>query len=66
LFGFVVFANLNTVTEPQDRRKFAYLHPAAGAGLRIKFNKNSGSNIGIDFGFSKGYKAIYIGLGEAF
>jgi len=66
LFGFVVFANLNTVTEPQDRRKFAYLHPAAGAGLRIKFNKNSGTNIGIDFGFSKGYKAIYIGLGEAF
>ena len=65
LFGFVVFANLNTVTEP-DKRQFAYLHPAAGAGLRIKFNKNSGTNIGIDFGVSKGYHAIYIGLGEVF
>ncbi len=65
LFGFVVFANLNTVTE-QNERKFAYLHPAAGAGLRIKFNKNSGTNIGIDYGFSKGYRALYISLGEAF
>ena len=65
LFGFVVFANLNTVTE-QGTRQFAYLHPAAGAGLRIKFNKNSGTNIGIDYGISKGYRAVYIGLGEAF
>jgi len=65
LFGFVVFGNLNTVTEP-DKTKFAYIHPAAGAGLRIKFNKNSGTNIGIDVGFSKGYQALYISLGEAF
>jgi len=65
LFGFVVFANLNTVTE-QDTRKFSYLHPAAGAGLRIKFNRSSGTNIGIDYGFSKGYRALYISLGEAF
>lgn len=65
LFGFVVFANLNTVTEP-GTRQFAYLHPAAGAGLRIKFNKNSGTNIGIDYGVSKGHRSIYIGLGEAF
>ncbi|MEO5683960.1 MAG: BamA/TamA family outer membrane protein [Chitinophagaceae bacterium] len=65
LFGFVVFANLNSVTEP-DKRQFAYLHPAAGAGLRIKFNKNSGTNIGLDYGVSKGFKAIYISLGEAF
>jgi outer membrane protein assembly factor BamA len=65
LFGFVVFANLNSVTEP-DTDKFAYLHPAAGAGLRIKFNKNSGTNIGIDFGASKGYSSVYISLGEVF
>jgi len=65
LFGFVVFANLNTVTE-QHTTQFAYLHPAAGAGLRIKFNKNSGTNIGIDYGFSKGFGALYISLGEAF
>ncbi len=65
LFGFVVFANLNSVAEP-GTHQFSYLHPAAGTGLRIKFNKNSGTNIGVDFGFSKGYQAIYISLGEAF
>ena len=65
LFGFVVFANLNSVAEPGTHR-FSYIHPAAGTGLRIKFNKNSGTNIGIDFGVSKGYKAVYISLGEAF
>ena len=65
LFGFVVFANLNSVAEPGTHH-FAYLHPAAGTGLRIKFNKNSGTNIGIDVGFSKGYKAVYFSLGEAF
>lgn len=65
LLGFVVFANLNTVTEP-DTHRFAYLHPAAGTGLRVKFNKHSGTNIAIDFGFSKGYSSLYISLGEAF
>jgi hypothetical protein len=65
LFGFVVFANLNTVTE-QVSHQFAYIHPAGGGGLRIKFNKHSGSNIGIDYGMSKGYHAIYFNLGETF
>ena len=65
LLGFVLFANLNTVSEP-DTHRFAYLHPAAGPGLRIKFNKHSGSNIGIDYGWSKGYHALYINLGETF
>ena len=65
LFGFVVFANLNSVTEPVTNR-FVYLHPAAGAGMRIKFNKNSGTNIGIDYGFSKNYSGFYFSLGEAF
>lgn len=65
LLGFVVFANLNSVAEPNTHH-FAYLHPAGGTGLRIKFNKNSGTNIGVDFGVSKGYYAIYISLGEAF
>ena len=65
LFGFVVFTNFNSVTEP-DKSQFAYIHPAAGAGIRIKFNKNSGTNIGIDYGFSKGYNGIYISLGEVF
>ncbi len=65
LFGFVVFANLNTVTEPTNHQ-FSYPHPAGGTGLRIKFNKNSGTNIGIDFAVSKEYHALYFSLGEAF
>ena len=65
LLGFTVFANVNTATEP-EAYKFAYLHPAAGVGLRIKFNKNSGSNIALDFGISKGFKSLTLNLGEAF
>lgn len=65
LFGFVLFANINTVTEP-DTHQFSYLHAAAGPGLRIKFNKRSGSNVGIDFGVSKDYYSFYINLGETF
>ena len=65
LLGFVVFANMNSVTQPVTNN-FAYLHAAAGAGLRIKFNKHSGTNLGTDFAASKGYWAIYFSLGEAF
>ena len=65
LFGYVLFANFNSVTE-KNSSQYAYLHMAAGAGLRIKFNKGSGTNIGIDYGVSKGYSAIYFNLGETF
>jgi hypothetical protein len=65
LFGFVVFANANSVTE-QANRNFKYVNPAAGAGFRIKFNRGSDSNIALDYAFSKGYRTFYIGLGEAF
>ena len=65
LFGFVVFANINSASQPNSHQ-FAYLNPAAGAGLRIKFNKKSGTNICIDYGVSKGYADINLALGEAF
>jgi hypothetical protein len=65
LFGFVVFTNFNTASEP-NTRLFSYINPAAGGGLRIKFNKRSDTNVAIDYGFSKGYNGIIIGLGEAF
>jgi hypothetical protein len=64
-WGFVVFANLHSVSEYPDNN-LVYWHPAAGAGLRIKFNKISGSNIGIDLAMSKNYTGIYLLLGEAF
>jgi hypothetical protein len=65
LFGFVVFANANTVTGPADGR-FRGLHPAIGAGMRVKFNKRSNTNIAVDFGVSKGNSSITFNLGEAF
>jgi outer membrane protein assembly factor BamA len=65
LLGFVLFANANSVTEP-NTDNFMYVHPAAGAGLRIKFNKRSGTNIAIDCGLSKHYTGVYINLGETF
>lgn len=65
LFGFVVFANVNAVTE-KDTYRFSYLHPAAGLGLRIKFNKLSRTNVAIDYAASKGFSTFYINLGEVF
>ncbi|MDF2432707.1 MAG: hypothetical protein JWP44_2338 [Mucilaginibacter sp.] len=65
LFGFVVFANVNSASQP-DSRRFAYLNPAVGTGLRIKFNKKSDTNVCIDYGVSKGFSDIVVGLGEAF
>jgi hypothetical protein len=65
LLGFVVFGNMNSVTEP-GTREFAYLHAAAGAGLRVKFNKHSGTNLCVDLAASKGYWSVYLNLGEAF
>jgi hemolysin activation/secretion protein len=65
LLGFVLFANVNSVTEP-DTYKFTYWHPAAGTGLRFKFNKKSGTNISLDYGISRNYSSINLNLGETF
>ncbi|MHC1777926.1 MAG: BamA/TamA family outer membrane protein [Lentimicrobium sp.] len=65
LFGGVVFANLGSASQ-YDTRDFNYWHPAAGAGIRVKFNKYSRMNIAFDFGFSKGFQTVYLNIGEAF
>ncbi|WP_428328844.1 hypothetical protein [Mucilaginibacter sp.] len=65
LLGFVVFANVNSASQYQNN-KFLYWNPAAGSGLRIKFNKKSDTNICIDYGFSKNYSNAILSLGEAF
>jgi hypothetical protein len=65
LLGFVVFGNVNSASELATGN-FSYWHPAAGGGLRIKYNKGSNTNIAIDYGFSKGYSALIVALGEAF
>ncbi len=65
LVGFVVFANINSASQLVNNR-FEYWNPAAGTGLRIKFNKKSDTNICIDYGFSKDFSSVVVGLGEAF
>jgi hypothetical protein len=65
LIGFVVFANFNSTGQTNSRR-LEYLNPAVGTGLRLKFNKKSATNICLDYGVSKGYSDLNIGLGEAF
>lgn len=64
LLGFVVFANVNTVSG--SGTFFTSWHPAAGAGIRIKLSKVSNTNLGADIGFSKGYTALVVNLSEAF
>jgi len=65
LLGFVLFVNVNSASQA-DTRNFKYFNPAGGGGLRVKFNKKSDTNICIDYGISKGYSDINLGLGEAF
>lgn len=66
LFGGVLFANAQSFTEPISN-KFEKVLPAAGAGLRIQFNKHSRSNIAIDYAFgANGASGFFINLGEVF
>lgn len=65
LLGYVAFANFNIITDPANSR-LRGPHPAIGAGLRVKFNKRSDTNIAIDYGISKGYSSLYFTLGEVF
>jgi len=45
---------------------FADWNIGTGAGARIKFNKNSGTNIGIDYGVSTNHRGVRLTLGEVF
>ena len=65
LLGYVVFANTNITTGPGNGR-LSGPHPALGAGLRVKFNKRSNTNMALDFAVSKGYSTVILNLGEAF
>ena len=65
LLGAVVFANIQSLSEPTSNN-FSYINPAAGFGARIKFNKQSNTNLTLDAGFGKNSFGFYIGLGEFF
>jgi hypothetical protein len=66
LLGAVVFANAESVTR-NTIRKIDVIAPGYGAGLRIKLNKFSNTNLGIDYGFGTGgSKGLSVNLGEVF
>lgn len=66
LLGGVVFANAQSVSD-WPGNKFTKIYPAAGAGLRFKLNKYSGTNLTIDYAFGiNGSRGLFINIGEAF
>jgi outer membrane protein assembly factor BamA len=66
LFGGVVFANAESLTEFRSNA-FETVAPAAGAGLRIKVNKHSNTNVCIDYGIGIHHShGFFVNLGEVF
>ena len=63
--GGVVFTNFQSFTEPTDE-KFQYINPAIGAGLRLKFNRLSDTNLTLDVAYGKDGFNFYVNLGEFF
>ncbi len=63
-FGATVFANAQSFTEPSG--KFESIAPAAGIGLRLKFNRASDANIAFDLGVGRDGLNFNINLGEYF
>jgi hypothetical protein len=66
LIGGVTFINAQSFSEEQTNR-FEVVAPGAGAGLRIKLNKYSGTNLAIDYAFGlDGSRGFFVNLGEVF
>jgi hypothetical protein len=66
LLGGVVFANAQSFSN-WPTTKFSSVAPAAGLGIRIKVNKQSRTNIAIDYGFGlKNSRGLFVNLGEVF
>ncbi|HLZ89909.1 MAG TPA: hypothetical protein VKQ52_21800, partial [Puia sp.] len=66
LLGGVVFVNAQSFTEPGNNR-FQTINPGWGAGIRVKLNKFSRTNVALDYGFGlNGSRGIFANLGEVF
>ena len=63
----VVFANVQTANDQMGTKLFQQWQPAAGAGLRVLFNKLIRTNLCIDYAVGKfGQRGLFLGLNEAF
>jgi hypothetical protein len=66
LFGGVLFANAQSFSGAPSMR-LQSVQPGAGAGIRIKLNKKSNTNIAIDYGFgTQGSQGLFVNVGEVF
>ena len=64
--GGVVFVNAQSFTEPVSN-KFETIAPGYGAGIRIKLDKYSRTNIALDYGFGlNGNGGVFVNIGEVF
>lgn len=63
----VVFANVQTTNDQMGTKLFQKWQPAAGAGLRLLFNKATRTNLCIDYAFGRfGQRGLFLGLNDAF
>jgi Omp85 superfamily domain len=66
LLGMVVFANAESLSAAPGT-PLQSIQPGVGAGLRIKLNKKSKTNLAIDYGFgTQGSNGLFINIAEAF
>jgi len=66
LLGGVVFVNAQSFSKDINQQ-FTVIAPAAGAGLRIKLNKFSNTNLCIDYGIGiEGSSGFFVNVGEVF
>ena len=66
LIGGVVFANAQTFS-PTPSSSLQAIQPGAGAGIRVKLNKKSNTNIAMDYGFgTQGSRGLFVNIGEVF
>ncbi len=57
---------MQSVSEQQGKPLQSIL-PGYGAGIRIKLNKHSNTNVAIDYGIGQGgSRGIFMNLGEVF
>jgi hypothetical protein len=65
LWGATVFANAQSLRNPSTRN-FEKIAPGVGAGLRLKFNKFSNTNLTFDVAVGSESWNYYFGIGEFF
>lgn len=66
LIGGVAFINLQNFSSDLSQQ-YSKIFPGYGAGIRIKLNKFSDTNLCLDYGFGEnGSRGLFVNLGEVF